>query len=139
MNDLIKKLLKFGVVGTSGFVIDFSITWLLYEQFAISIYIATGFGFTFGACSNYFLNRRWTWRSTDPNIKREFLKFYTVSAIGLGIHYIVLTMCTMLLPWFEFSLFGVGINNDWTSKLVATGVVMIWNFLVNNFYTFKKQ
>lgn len=130
-------MVKFGVVGTSGFIIDSSITWFLYELFGISIFIATGVGFTFGATSNYFFNRRWTWRSTDPNIKKEFLKFYAVSLMGLGIHYIVLTLSTML-PWLTFSVCDFSINNDWTSKLIATGVVMVWNFLANNFYTFKK-
>lgn len=133
---LLGRIFRFGVVGVSGFVIDFSITALLYS--VVGMYVATGVGFTLAATSNYFFNRRWTWRSTDPNIKSQFIKFYVVSVVGLGLHYLVLTGC-MTQPWIAFSFLGFFINNDWSSKLVATAVVMFWNFGVNNFYTFKKR
>ncbi len=136
--ELFWRIVRFGVVGTSGFLVDFSITALLYELLGISIVIATGIGFCFGATSNYILNRRWTWRSTNPNIKGEYVKFLGVSLLGLGIHYIVLLGC-MQLPWLVINLFGYEISNDWTSKLIATAVVMVWNFVVNNFYTFKTR
>lgn len=129
-------MLRFGVVGFSGFLIDFSVTGALYELFGWSILIATGFGFCFGATSNYILNRKWTWRSKNPNIWGEFVKFFCVSLIGLGIHYVVLIGC-LELPFLAFDLFGFAINNDWTGKLIATAVVMVWNFTANNFYTFR--
>lgn len=136
--DFIGRFIRFGIVGTSGFAIDFAITALLYEVFAFSIVAATGVGFCFGATSNYILNRAWTWRSKDPNIKAEYAKFLGVALIGLGIHYVVL-LWSMSVVGLDFSIFGFGVNNDWTSKLVATGVVLVWNFLANNFYTFKKR
>lgn len=131
-------MLRFGVVGFSGFLVDFGITALLYNLFGWSILLATGFGFCGGATSNYFLNRRWTWRSEDPNVGREFVKFFSVSLLGLGLHYLVLLWC-LSLAWLSFSVLGVSVNNDWTSKLVATAVVMVWNFLANNFYTFRNK
>lgn len=136
--DLFWRVVRFGVVGTSGFLIDFSITALLYELLGLSIILATGVGFCFGATSNYILNRRWTWKSTNPDVRGEYIKFLAVSLMGLGIHYLVLLAS---MEWLEvsFSLFGFEVNSDWCSKLIATAVVMIWNFLVNNFYTFRKR
>lgn len=137
-NPILGRFIRFGIVGTSGFIIDFSITAILYEFLALSIIVATGVGFCFGATSNYFLNRIWTWRSTNPNIRGEYFKFLGVSLIGLGIHYLILLLC-MSLPFLAFSLLGFQINNDWTSKLVATGTVLVWNFFANNHYTFSQQ
>lgn len=129
------RLLRFGVVGFSGFCVDFGVTWVFYSALGWSIYLATGIGFCFGATSNYILNRRWTWRSDNPNVAGEFVKFFGVSVVGLGIHYLVLVGC-LQLAWLSF---GSVIGNDWTSKLVATVVVMGWNFLANNFYTFRRK
>lgn len=134
--EFIGRFIRFGIVGTSGFLIDFSITALFYEVFSLSIILATGIGFCFGATSNYIFNRIWTWRSKNPNIKAEYAKFLGVALIGLGLHYVILLSC-MSMDFLNFSIFGIPINNDWTSKLVATGVVLIWNFFANNFYTFR--
>lgn len=134
--DFIGRFVRFGIVGTSGFLIDFSITAMLYEFFSLSIILATGVGFCFGATSNYILNRLWTWRSKNPNIKAEYAKFLGVSLIGLGLHYVILLIC-MAMESLHFTMFNFEVNNDWTSKLVATGVVLIWNFFANNFYTFR--
>lgn len=136
--DLFWRVVRFGVVGTSGFLIDFSVTALLYELLGFSIVLATGIGFCFGATSNYILNRRWTWKSTNPDVRGEYIKFLAVSLMGLGIHYLVL-LASMEWLNVSFSMFGLEVNNDWCSKLIATAVVMVWNFLVNNFYTFRKR
>lgn len=133
---VVRRFVRFAVVGTSGFVVDFSITWLFYSLFSWPILVATGLGFCLGATSNYILNRSWTWRSDNPNVVGEFIKFFAVSIIGLGIHYSVMIGC-MAAPLLCFSLFGISIDNTWTGKLIATGVVMLWNFLANNFYTFR--
>ncbi|MEG0466656.1 MAG: GtrA family protein [Mucinivorans sp.] len=135
---LLGRMIRFGIVGFSGFMIDFSITGAIYQWLGWSIFVATGFGFCCGAVSNYILNRHWTWRSDNPNVKSEFIKFFSVSLLGLGLHYLVLWGCLMF-PFLQFSLLGFSVNNDWTGKLIATAVVMIWNFLANNFYTFRKS
>lgn len=129
------RLLRFGVVGFSGFCVDFGITWVFYTAMGWSIYLATGVGFCCGATSNYILNRRWTWRSDNPNVAGEFAKFFGVSLLGLAIHYGVLAGC-MQLEWLRVEGW---LGGEWTSKLVATGVVMVWNFLANNFYTFRSR
>ena len=128
------RLVRFGVVGFSGFCVDFGTTALLNEVFGVWFYLATGVGFCLGATSNYILNRKWTWRSDNPDVAGEFAKFFGVSLIGLGIHYVVFWGCTQV-GWL---VLGGVVDNYWTSKLVATAVVMVWNFLANNYYTFKK-
>ncbi len=135
---LVYKFLRFALVGTSGFIVDFSVTALVSYLLGVSLSIATGIGFCFGATSNYILNRLWTWRSKEEAVTREYLKFLLVSLIGLGVHYLV------FLGWFStfdfsFTVFDIIITPDWIAKIVATGVVMVWNFIANNFYTFRSQ
>ncbi len=133
---MLGKFIKFAVVGASGFVVDFSITALLSGVLGISMVLATGVGFCFGATSNYFLNRMWTWRSKNPNVRAEYIKFFIVSLAGLGLHYLIFLGAMSLLTG-GLDVMGYTLSVEWLSKIIATGVVMFWNFGANNFYTFK--
>ena len=119
------KFLKFCVVGFSGTAIDFGLTWLCKEIFKIPKFLANAVGFVVAATSNYILNRIWTWGSTSDQVGVEYAKFFTVSLIGLGLNTLILYIFNE-----KFKL------NFYVSKVIATGVVMLWNFFANNFFTF---
>jgi len=121
---MLLRFLKFGIVGFSGMVIDFSITWLFKEKLKIHRYIASSTGFIVAATSNYFLNRIWTFESSDPRILMQYGSFVFISVIGLGIN-------NLFLYLFEKKL------QFYIAKLFAIGVTMIWNFLANNYITFS--
>lgn len=121
---MLLRFLKFGIVGFSGMVIDFSITWLFKEKLKIHRYIASSTGFIVAATSNYFLNRIWTFESSDPRILMQYGSFVIISVIGLGIN-------NLFLYLFEKKL------QFYIAKLFAIGVTMIWNFLANNYITFS--
>ena len=72
---LITKFLKFCVVGASGMLIDFGITWLLKERIKVNKYVANSTGFILAATSNYILNRIWTFQSNDPQIASQYISF----------------------------------------------------------------
>lgn len=119
------KFVKFSLVGFSGVFVDFGITFLAKENFRIQKYIANAMGFTMAATSNYMLNRIWTFHSTNPNVMLEFTRFFVIALIGLGIN--------MLIIWAMNGKFKV---NFYVSKLFATLLVTLWNFLINAYYTF---
>ena len=121
---MLLRFLKFGIVGLSGMVIDFSITWLLKEKLKIHRYIASSTGFIIAASTNYFLNRIWTFESSDPRILMQYGSFVIISVIGLGINNLFLYLFEKKLPFY-------------VAKLFAIGVTMIWNFLANNYITFN--
>ena len=54
---IIVKFLKFGVVGLSGLVIDFALTFLFRNILKINQYVANAIGFAVAASSNYIINR----------------------------------------------------------------------------------
>lgn len=119
------KFLKFGVVGFSGVIVDFAVTYVCKEFLKIQKYVANGIGFTVAATTNYFLNRIWTFESQNPEVLVEYSKFIFVSLIGLGINTLIL--------WMLVSKFN---KHFYLSKLFAIGVVTVWNFLANLFFTF---
>lgn len=123
---LLWKFLKFCIVGFSGLLIDFGTTWLLKERVKINKYVANSAGFLLAASSNYAINRFWTFQSGYQKIAVQYLLFITISFIGLGINNLVIYLLNDRLRL-----------NFYLSKLIAVGVVTIWNFTMNYFFTFS--
>lgn len=120
------KFLKFCFVGFSGLVIDFSITWLLKEKLRINKFIANSTGFILAATSNYIWNRFWTFQSESEHITTEYLSFIIISIAGLVINNLLIYFFTDKMRF-----------NFYHSKLIAIGVVTLWNFIMNFLITFR--
>lgn len=123
---IIIKFLKFCAVGFSGMLIDFGTTWLLKEKARVNKYIANSTGFILAATSNYIWNRIWTFESSNSEIAVEYLSFILISVAGLGINNLVIYILNDRLKL-----------NFYLSKLLAIGVVTLWNFLMNFIITFR--
>ncbi|WP_312186443.1 GtrA family protein [Sphingobacterium sp.] len=129
MNKLnLYKILQFGTVGCIGIVIDLGITWICREQLHLNSYIASSVGFTAAVLNNYVLNKYWTFDEKGKLSLKQFLGFLFVSIGGL----ILNTLCV------KFVHETVEIN-FYFSKIFAIGVVVPWNFIVNNIFIFKKK
>ena len=122
---IIRKFIKFGIVGFSGLFIDFGVTYLFKERVKVQKYLSNAIGFTAAATSNYFFNRIWTFQSENPQILVEYSQFMIISLIALGINTLILWLIVSQLKW-----------NFYFSKLIAIGVVTIWNFVANAYITF---
>lgn len=120
------KLIKFCMVGFTGMVIDFSVTWLLKEKVAVNKYIANSMGFILAAVNNFIWNRIWTFESGPSSITLQFTLFISISLAGLALNNLLIYLLHEKLKW-----------NFYLSKIVAIGLVTIWNFLMNLFFTFN--
>lgn len=123
---LLSKLLKFGIVGCSGMIIDFGATYLCKEILKINKFLSNGIGFILAATSNYFINRIWTFNSQTEDIGIQYAQFMIVSVIGLGINSLILYLLNEKLKW-----------NFYFSKVIAIAITTIWNFFANLLFTFK--
>jgi len=123
---ILVKFLKFCLIGLSGMLIDFGTTWLLKEKLRINKYIANSTGFILAATSNYIWNRLWTFQSEDPGIVEEYFSFILISVAGLAINNFVIYILSDKMK-----------INFYISKVIATGVVTLWNFSMNFLITFR--
>jgi len=120
------RIIKFGLVGFVGLLVDFSVTYFLKEKVLINKYIANATGFTCAVISNFFLNKYWTFNSASNQfITNQFFLFATISIIGLCINSSVIMLLIKKMN-MRFYL----------SKAIAVCIVFIWNFLMNNYITF---
>ncbi len=123
---MIFKLFKFIIVGFSGLIIDFSITFLCKEKVLLNKYISNSIGFTIAASSNYFFNRIWTFNSNNSEVLIEFSSFLLVSIIGL-----LINNSTLYLIHTKMKI------NFYLAKFGAIFITTFWNFFANYFFTFQ--
>lgn len=124
--EIISKFFKFAIVGSSGIVVDFLITWLCKEKLRLHKYISNSLGFCTSAVSNYFFNRYWTFYVDGKGAGfMEFSKFFGIAVAGLLLN-------TLIVFLFHEKLK----INFYFSKVVAIGIISVWNFVGNYFYTF---
>lgn len=119
------KFLKFGIVGFSGLIVDFGVTYLFKEKLKIHKYISSSLGFIVATATNYTLNRLWTFNNHDPNAAVQFGKFFMVSLLGLAISNGLIYLLHDKLKW-----------NFYLAKGCAIVLVSLWNFFANYLYTF---
>ncbi|RKS99180.1 GtrA family protein [Flavobacterium sp. 123] len=124
--DLI-RFIKFGMVGFSGLVIDFFITWLFKEKIGLNKYFSNGLGFLFGVVNNYFLNKYFTFHNNDTHLASQFFNFLIISVIGFALN---TTLLYLLQKNTKI--------NFYVCKAIVTIMVFFWNFSANALYTFKK-
>ena len=122
---LLGRLIKFCVVGFSGMLVDFFFTWLCKEKFKWNKYISNSIGFVLAATNNYIWNRIWTFQSQGTEIVREYSSFFIISLVGLGINNAVIYLLHDRLKL-----------NFYLAKILAIGVVTLWNFGIKRTHSF---
>ena len=123
---ILMRFVRFGIVGVSGTLIDFGVTWLCKEKLHWNKYLSNSIGFILAATNNYTWNRLWTFESQNSEIFREYGSFVLIALIGLGLNNFVTWLLHEKAHW-----------NFYLSKLVAVGVVVIWNFSMNYVSMFR--
>lgn len=129
---LLEQIIKFGIVGVIAFIIDFGLYTLLVHLHWNAV-LAGALSFCISLIFNYLASMRFVFVHR-PDMARwmEFLIFLVSSVIGLGINELIIWLGTevILTP-------SAGQNNHTTytiyaigSKLVATVIVMVWNFII---------
>jgi putative flippase GtrA len=119
------QFIKFGLVGLSGMIIDFGSTWLLKEKVKLHPYLANSIGFSLAVVNNFTWNKYWTFQNASTAVSEQFAWFAGISIIGLLLNNLAIYLLTNRLN-LHFYL----------AKVIATGLVMCWNFIANYQFTF---
>ena len=121
MRKLIEQLLKFGVVGTIAFAIDYGVLMLLSQGLGWDPVFSAGVSFCVSVGFNYLASMRFVFTHRDDLSRRgEFVIFLALSAVGLVIN--ELCMAAGVAALGDSALMVT------LAKLFATIVVMVWNF-----------
>jgi putative flippase GtrA len=133
-NKELERFSRFLAVGAVGTLLDFSLLTLL-KLAGLPTLLANSLSFTAGLINNFTWNRLWTFSDTiQPNWRRQLAQFTTVSLVGLALSNIIVLSLENILG----SLFGYPEWGYLPAKIIATGVVVFWNYFANRMWTFKK-
>lgn len=138
MDRLTKKhaeKLRFLLVGAINTALDFGLLLLLTSLGLNKIpanYISTIVAFLF----SFVVNKNYTFNSKGGNVKRQFVLFTAVSLTGLWVMQpiIILLSGFVLQPFIDNSQIILVI-----SKLLATIVSLVWNYVFYSRLVFKKD
>jgi dolichol-phosphate mannosyltransferase len=119
------QLVKFGLVGGSGYVINLAVFDLLAEGVGIHHLLAAVGAFCVAITNNFILNRHWTFRAGDGHAGFQAMRFFAVSVVALLINLFVLE-----------ALVSQSSLGDLTAQAIAVAIAMPFNFLGNKLWTF---
>ncbi len=134
-NDTLCHIRRFMVVGMIGTLVDIALFTGLHVGLGVPVLLANTLSYSTGGVNNFVLHRRWTYGHREHKaIAIEFSQFAAVSLSALMLNNLLLLLLT---PTFT-TLLPHAIYGDLYAKVCATAVVMGWNFVANNFWTFRK-
>ncbi|MCI9045973.1 MAG: GtrA family protein [Hungatella sp.] len=129
----IMQFCSYFVVGGIAAIVE----WIMFYIFAsiCTIYymIATVLAFLFSTTANWLLGRMLTFKNDQRYIHnrwKEILAVFVVSGIGLIFNIIIMYILVALIGWDTRRLMTL-------SKIIATGIVFIWNFLIRKLVIYK--
>lgn len=126
--NLLKQIIRFGFVGGSATLLDYGVMVLLKEALGLDYLTASGISFSVSVIYNYVLSIFWVFQvDKEKSSFVSFVIFLALSLVGLGLN--------QLLMWLLVS--GAGIFYM-VSKIAATAVVMIYNFITRKLFLEKR-
>ncbi|MDH4358406.1 MAG: glycosyltransferase family 2 protein [Candidatus Berkelbacteria bacterium] len=132
-----RQFVKFCIVGAINTLVDWLFFFLARTSLTAALgtrnlqtlkQIAKAISFIISATSSYIMNRKWTFRSTNPRVARELIQFFIVATGGLIINSLVFYLITAQVGWRD--IFGL---------VIATAAATLWNFVLNKKWTFKNR
>ena len=117
-----KQFLKFGIVGGIGFIVDFSILWLLARYYLVDIYLARIISFCIAVFTTWLLNRNLTFVVSNTLTKqKEYSYYFIIQTIGAILNYTIFILLIQNISICkEFLILPLAI---------ASVIVMFFNFL----------
>ncbi len=136
-----KTLVKFGLVGFIGTVVDFFFYKVFINYLTLTPATSKGFSTEVAILNNFILNNYWTfkYRKTKTNIWQKMGIFNLVSLGGLIIGVLIVKSLHIAYGDGFTNILGrpIAYNNFYFFATIPP--VMIWNFTINHFITWRNQ
>ncbi len=119
------QLLKFGVVGGSGYLINLGVFAFLTGNLGVYHAVAAVGAFCVAVTSNFLWNRYWTFGPGDGEAHLQAARFLAVSVGSLAINLVMLELLVRTSGMSELA-----------AQAIAVAVAMPFNFIFNKLWTF---
>lgn len=124
--DLFVQLFKYGIVGVINTIITAIVIFLLMNTMGAPYTISNIIGYIAGVINGFFLNFKWTFKTSTLPAYRQFIRFITVFLICFLIQFILVIVMVEYLS-----------INENIAQLVGMVIYSFIGFLLNKYFTFK--
>jgi putative flippase GtrA len=121
------QLIRFGVVGASGFVVNLAVYALFVHAVGVPYQLAAVLAWLVAVSSNFVLNRHWTFDRPDGRVHHQALRFFLVSLAAFAL--VNLVLLTLLVE--QAGLAKV------PAQALAVAAATPFNFLGNKLWSFR--
>jgi putative flippase GtrA len=119
--------IRFGIVGFVGFLVTLILKVTVFHS--LNDFLATFFASEGGMVSNFIFHEKWTYNNVDHHSKpigKKFLHFQLSSLSGV-----------LLITLINGGSIRYLHLSNLVSLVIASGVVMFWNFFWTKYFIFK--
>lgn len=137
------RFVKFAVVGALGSLVDIGVMNLMTQVFHLPLVLGGSISFVCAVINNFIGNRYWTYPdSRSKPLHHQLGTFFLVNAIGIGIripilNYLEPPLANLFESMTHLSYEAADALAKNATLLFAIGVVMLWNFFVNRYWTYN--
>ena len=125
-NNLIKQILKFGIVGGIAFIIDYALLYVCTEYLNIYVLYSSIISFSISVIFNYIMSIKWVFDVNHKQTYKDFTIFIIFSIIVLGINELIMYLGIERLHIYYMLV-----------KIASTGIVMVYNFITRKIFVEK--
>lgn len=116
---LLWQFARFLVVGLLSFAFDYGLFFVLFHYFGVQYLVASTISFSLSLVLNYFLTLKFVFEAKPGrNMAVEFAVYVGLNIVALGLNQLILFL----------TVAGLGAS-PLIGKLVATAVVLVYNFI----------
>lgn len=126
---LLEQIVRFGIVGVGSTLLDYGLMLLFKEILGFHYLLSSTLSYGISLIFNYFASMNYVFEGKEEvSRKKEFLIFTVLCLMGMGFNQLVL--------WMIVEYAGIDYR---VSKVLATGVVMVWNFVTRKIFLEEKR
>ncbi|MBQ8556896.1 MAG: GtrA family protein [Clostridia bacterium] len=135
MNKRLIEVLKFALTGGVCFLIEYAALVVLKEWLRVDVLIATPIAFLISVIVNYLMCVRWVFPGAKDGSRRAQVGFVITSGLGLVINWALMALLTALFGQdvVLLTMMGLSVKVYMVNKVIATLVVMVWNYFTKRF------
>ena len=139
--DRAAEILRFAVTGGICFLIEEGVLILLHEEARLDTLIATPIAFLLSVVVNYLICVFWVFSGAREQSRQSKIAFFLTSAVGLLLN--ELLMFVFRAMWGEdavlFTVLSFAVSLYVLNKVLATCIVMVWNYFTKRYILTRKQ
>ena len=126
-------MLRFGVVGLSGVVVNQGLLMILHGSFGLALWAASAIAIETSVLSNFFLNNQWTWRYDHQNSLSSWLRKAVQYHVAVGASALLGNLPLLILLVHFFAM-------DYrVANLIGIAAASLLNFVANEVWVFRKS